>query len=115
MTDTWLVYRTTETFNQATGQYDAETTTVYSGPGKLQTFEAYEQDAEAAAHVFTLMRQTLHLPVNEASALVAVDDTAVCTASATDSALVGVEVRVAGVLTKTFKTARRFPVEEVVA
>lgn len=116
MTDTWTVYRTgAEVLNETTGNYEPVTTTVYDGPGKLQSFESYEQTPEAGGHQFTQMRPTLHLPVNESSANVRPDDVAVCTASTMDADLVGTEVTVNGVQSKTYMTARRFPVTEVVA
>lgn len=116
MTDTWLVTRTASVaseFNEATGRHEPVDETVYSGPGKLQSFEAYEQTPEAAGHQAVVMRPHLHLPVNDESAAVSADDVAVCTASATDPALVGVTVRVAGAVVKTYMTARRFPVAEI--
>lgn len=116
MTDTWVVYREVPgPLNPTTGQYEDATETVYIGPGKLQTFEAYEQSGEAVAHTFTTMRLHLHLPVNEASAEVTVDDFAVCTASPSDAANVGAKVRIAGTHRKSMQTARRFPVAEVVS
>jgi hypothetical protein len=116
MTDTWTVYRTgAQELNESTGNYEPVTTTVYSGPGKLQSFESYERTPEAGAHQYVEMRPTLHLPVNSSSAEVRPDDVAVCTASTVDAELVGTEVTIAGVQSKTYSTARRFPVSEVIA
>ena len=116
MTDTWAVYRYTDgPLNETTGQYEPTATTVYSGPGKLQSFEPYEQNPVAGARDYTVMRPILHLPVNTASASVKEGDTAVCTASPMDADLVGREVTIEGVQSKTYMTARRFPVSEVIA
>ena len=116
MTDTWAVYRYVDgPLNEATGKYERVATTVYSGPAKLQSFESYEQNPVAGAHDYTVMRPVLHLPVNTASALVKVGDTAVCLASPMDADLVGREVGVEGIQSKTYMTARRFPVSEVLA
>ena len=116
MSDTWAVYRYTDgPLNETTGQYEKVATTVYSGPGKLQSFESYEQNPVAGAYDYTVMRPVLHLPVNTASALVKVGDTVVCTASTMDADLVGREVTVEGIQSKTYMTARRFPVSEVIA
>lgn len=116
MTETWVVYSVDgETFDQGTGQYTQTVTTIYDGPGKLQTFEAYEQTPDAAGRTYTIMRPHLHLPVNAASALVEVDHYATCATSALDSEQVGVTVRIAGNIHKSFLTARRFPVVEVVS
>ena len=116
MTDTWAVYRYTDgPLNETTGQYTPTATTVYSGPGKLQSFESYEQNPVAGARDYTVMRPILHLPVNATSALVKVGDTAVCLASPMDADLVGREVTIEGEQSKTYMTARRFPVSEVIA
>ena len=116
MTDTWAVYRYTDgVLNETTGQYTPTATTVYSGPGKLQSFESYEQNPVAGARDYTVMRPILHLPVNTASALVKVGDTAVCLASPMDADLVDREVTIEGEQSKTYMTARRFPVSEVIA
>ena len=116
MTDTWAVYRYTDgVLNETTGQYAPTATTVYSGPGKLQSFESYEQNPVAGSHDYTVMRPILHLPVNTSSALVEVGDTAVCLASPMDADLVGREVTIEGFQSKTYITARRFPVSEVIA
>ena len=114
MSDTWAVYRYTDgPLNETTGQYEPTATTIYDGPAKLQSFESYEQNPVAGAYDYTVMRPILHLPVNTASALVKVGDTAVCLASPMDADLVGREVTIEGIQSKTYMTARRFPVSEV--
>lgn len=115
MTDTWTVTRVTgRMFNESTGQYDDTETTVYSGPGRLQSFESYENSPEAAGHAYTEMRPTLQLPFSEANAAnVQVGDLATCTASQSDAT--GVTVRIEGIQHKSHMTARRFPVSEVLS
>lgn len=116
MTDTWTITRKgVPVLNETTGNYDAPVTTVYTGPGKLQSFESYEQTPSAGGHTFAVMRPHLHLPITSASAAVRVDDIATCTASSVDPSLVGTKVTIAGIQSKTYMTARRFPVSEVIA
>ena len=118
MTDTWAVYRYTDgVLNETTGQYTPTATTVYSGPGKLQSFESYEQNPVAGAHQYTVSRPLLHLPVDTASSLIEEGDTAVRLACPMDPALVGTKVTIEGPPSgnKTNATARRFPVSEVIA
>lgn len=117
MTDTWTVTRVTDRgpLNEATGGYDSPTTvTVYTGPGRMQSFESYEESPEVAGHSYSVMRPTLQLPFSQANtANVQVGDLATCTASQSDN--VGAVVRIEGIQSKTHMSARRFPVSEVVA
>ena len=113
MTDTWTVYRVGLEWSDATGADVETTTTVYDGPGKLQSFESYEQNPNAGGHEYTVMRPHLHLPLEGTSADVEPKDVAVCTASVADASMVGIEVKVEGRQLKTYMTARRFPVSEV--
>ncbi|MFW7414755.1 DUF6093 family protein [Demequina sp. SO4-18] len=113
MTDTWTVYRVEPAWNDTTGDYEDVSTTVYDGPGQWQTFESHEQSPEAGGHSFTVTRSHLKLPFTDTSADVRADDEAVCTASRMDPELVGSKVRIAARSPKTYRTARKFPVEEV--
>jgi len=115
MTDTWLVYRVGLEWSDAAGADVETTTTVYVGPGKLQSYESYEQTPNAGGHEYTVMRPHLHLPLGVEAADVAPKDVAVCTASVADAAMVGVELTIEGRQLKTYMTARRFPVSEVIA
>lgn len=117
MKDEWVVYRLgKKELDHTTGEYTQPTTTVYIGPGKLQSFESYESKPEAGAHQFVEMRPHLHLPVST-SGDVAVDDVAVRTACPYNPDLVDTEVRIAGTPSghKTAATSNRFPVSEIVA
>ncbi len=116
MTDTWRVERETgQAFNDVTGQYEPTFATVYEGPGKWQTFEAYEQSPAAAGHTFVVTRSHLHLPFTDESAGVRPDDIAECMTSRMDPDNVGARLRIAAESSKTYRTARRFPVSEVQA
>ena len=87
--------------------------TVYSGVCKVQqaTPAATPTDlAEAAVFVGQL---TLHLPVTDATALVAPDDLVTITACVLDTSLVGKTFRLRGPAHKSFATARRYPMVEV--
>lgn len=103
------------------GEYDpvtgergpAPTTTVYTGPGKVQTYEPYETTQRSGEHMYVQQRYYLQLPITATT--VAVGDTATVTASANDPALAGRSYRVAGEHAKSWATARRVLIDEVVA
>ena len=117
MTDEWAVYRLgNKVLNKATAEYEQATTTVYIGPGKLQSFESYESKPQAGAHQFVEQRPSLHLPIST-SGEVAINDIAVRTACPTNPDLIGTEVRIAARPSgdKTHATANRFPTSEVTA
>jgi hypothetical protein len=116
MTDTVTVTRTTGAegpVDPETGERQpAPTMTVYSGAGKVQTYEPHESSSESGQHVYTEQRYHLHLPVTAAK--VEVKDTVTVTASAMDPQLVGRSYLVAGEFAKTWATARRLLLDEVV-
>ena len=113
MTDTVEVYDVTQEWNESTGLFEDTETRVYQGPGKVQTFESYEQTPIAGAHQFTVMRPHVHLPADTAG--VRVNHRVRVVASALSPTLSGSEYRIAGVSDKSHATALRFPVEEVLA
>lgn len=113
MTDTIEVFEVTQEWNDATGLYEDVEAQVYSGRGKVQTFESYERTPIAGAHQFTVMRPHVHLPADTAG--VRVDHRVRVVASALSPTLAGSEYRIAGVSDKSHATALRFPVEEVLA
>lgn len=96
-------------FNETTGQYTDTTSTVYTGPCKLQD-RLMRGEAEAGGREVITLSSVLHLPV--AVTAVQVDDVAEMTASQ-DPAAVGRKLRVAQVVYKTYATARRLQVEDV--
>lgn len=116
MTDTVSVTRVTGPpgpVDPDTGEREpAPTEVVFSGPGKVQTYEPHESARESGGHVYIEQRYHLHVPVSAAQVLVG--DTVTVTASATDTQLAGRSYRVAGEHAKTWSTARRLLLDEVV-
>lgn len=98
--------------NPDTGVRDpAPVATVYAGKCRVQTYEAHESTPDSGEHVYTVQRYAIHLPV---TADVKVDDQITVTASVLDPVLVGRSYRVVGLLHKTFATANRVAVDEIV-
>lgn len=98
--------------NPDTGVRDpAPTDTVYAGKCRVQTYEAHESTPDSGEHVYTVQRYAIHLPV---AVDVKVDDQITVTASVLDPLLVGRSYRVVGLLHKTFATANRVAVDEIV-
>ena len=89
----------------------APTDQVYAGKCRVQTYEAHESTPDSGDHVFTVQRYYIHLPV---AADVARDDQITITAAVLDPALVGRSYRVVGLLHKTYATANRVIVDEIV-
>lgn len=87
------------------------TATVYSGRCRVQTYEAHESTPDTGAHVYTVQRYAIHIPVGSD---VQVDDQATITASALDPDLVSRSYRVVALLHKTHATAQRLAVDEIV-
>ena len=116
MTDTVTVTRVTGPpgeINSETGEREpAPTLTVYTGVGKIQTYEPHESARNSGEHVYIEQRYHLHLPITATQVLVG--DTIEVTASATDTQVVGRSYRVAGEHAKTWATARRLLLDEVV-
>jgi hypothetical protein len=88
----------------------APTATVYAGKCRVQSFEAYESTPDSGDHVYTVQRYSVHLPV---TVNVAVDDQITMTSAQSDSNLVGRSYRVVALLHKTFATANRVAVSEI--
>lgn len=114
MTSTVRVSRPSRVLDEATGAYVDSWTTVYEGPGKLQSYDnAYEQTPVAGGHTFITGRQMVHLPVGATG--IRVDDVVEVVAEALNPGLLGRRWRVANTPAKSHQTALRFPVEEVLA
>lgn len=115
MTDTVTVTRVTGPpgpVDPDTGEREpAPTTTVYTGPGKVQTHEPHESARKSGEHIYIEQRYHLHLPISATEA--DVGDSVTVTSSATDAQLVGREYRVAGEHAKTWATARRLLLDEI--
>lgn len=125
MADTCVITRPTGQpgpVDPVTGERDpAPRETVYPLPGaespadgrcKVQTFEPYESTRDSGGHMYTEQRYTLHLPV--AATGIRVSDRVEITSSVADPQMVGRVYRVAGLHHKTYATAQRLPMEEVV-
>ena len=113
MTATIAVYFVSRERDKESGTYVEATETTYLGPGKVQTFESYEQTPVAAGHQYTVMRKAVHLPVD--ALFVEVGHKAVVIASDLSPGLVGKEYDIAGDPDKEHMTALRFPIKEVIA
>ena len=112
MTDTVRVFRRTESgdFDDVTGEPAYTDTELYEGPGRLVLRSSVVRDVDAGHQLQALQGPRLDLPVEgtddiESGARFEV------TASASDSALVGVSGVVSGGFPQTYATARRLPVE----
>lgn len=89
----------------------APTATVYSGKCRVQTYEPQESTPDSGAHAYTVQRYAIHVPVG---ANAQVDDDITVTAAVMDPGLVGRRYVVTALLHKTFATANRLAVEEIV-
>lgn len=87
--------------------------TVWSGPGKVQSQQSYPSQPEVGGGTLTLAVFEVHIPVG-AEVVPLVDDVFVVDASR-DQALTGSRFRVRVDPSKTWRTARRYNVEELVA
>lgn len=99
-------------WDEATGDYVPSGTTVYEGPCKLRFPSTVLRESDVQSQFVVEQEPMLALPV-VGSELVSVGDVVTITANPFDAAMVGLKLRVAGVHTQTFATARRFPVELV--
>lgn len=87
--------------------------TRFTSPCKVQERGVQSVEREAGGHEATILRTFVHLPISTAA--VEVDDVLTITAATHDPQLVGRTFRVLAPSGKTFATARRLEVEEVVA
>ena len=106
---------TTVTLGRNTGALDPETfdpilTTVYSGPGRVQTNEAIEREVEVGGGTVVVQRYAVHIPVGDFTP--AINDVVTVTASALDANLVGRQFTVRSLLHKSAATAYRLGVED---
>lgn len=100
MRDSCLITRLTKVV--VGGREEFLPSTVYSGKCKLQTYEPYEQTPETVSHTATVQRYSLHVPVGVEVKI-------------GDLATVGTRrFRVTGLHNKSFRTATRLLVDEVV-
>jgi hypothetical protein len=102
------------TWDEDRGEYvDGDPVAVYSGPGKVQSYEAFEQTPEAGEHRYTRQRYSVHVPVSAGS--IQIGDVCTIEAASLDPQLVGRKYRVTGLLHKSQATAQRLLVDEYVA
>lgn len=115
MVDTCSVkYVTGTTFDEDTGrEVPTYADRIASTPCKVQMRELQSVERLSGGHEATLVRLMVHLPISAVA--VEVDDIITITAAVHDSQLVGREFRVLAPVGKSFATARRLEVEEVVA
>lgn len=104
-----ITRKTGTVFNETTGLNVPTVVPVWAGPCDLQlptprVFARASQD-----QLLTEQQPILKVPV-EGTADVTVGDDVVITASPTDPASVGLQLKVAGVHPATYSTARRLPV-----
>ena len=88
-----------------TGREDYASQTVYEGPCKVQTYEAYEQTPEGAGHTYTVQRYRVDVPAS-AGPFTTGD---VITVTGYRH-----EFLVAGEMDKTHMSAQRLPVDMIV-
>jgi hypothetical protein len=96
-----------------TGNVTPGSTFVYSGPCKVQQTISQASNPTAGGHSFTVQDSRVDFPVSAGP--LEVSDTVTITASALDPQLVGRVFRVAELFHKSYATAQRTRVEEVVA
>lgn len=101
------------TLNETTGRRTLTTSTVYSGPCRVQVPQAQPQTSDVAERSATVQQLTISIPVTATG--VAVGAVVTVTASALDPELAGRVFRVSGVHHKTHATARRLACEETTA
>lgn len=96
-----------------TGVVTQSETVMYSGKCKVQSVSTVIQEAAVAGeHKFSTQNSVLHLPVT--ASYPPLDATVTITASTLSPSLVGRKYRVVGSQPKTFETAQRVQIEEVI-
>src|SRR5690349_24209452 len=95
MTDTVLITRASEVYDDATLTYTPTLTTIYNGPGRLSLNTSVVGALDAQGQLLASQKPRLDLPV-ATSGSVLVNDTVTVTASVNDSASVGLVLNVEG-------------------
>lgn len=114
MTDSLELQRPTgEYVRDSDGNTVPEMVTVWTGLGKVQSQQSYPSQPEVGGGTITLAIFEVHIPVG-ASARPLVDDV-FHVVDSRDMALVGSRFRVRVDPSKTWRTSRRYNVEEVTA
>jgi hypothetical protein len=98
--------------DETTGQVARTTSTVYTGPCRVQLPQAQPRTSDVAERTATVQRAIVSLPVATSTG-VRVGATVTITAAALDADLAGRRFRVVGLHHKSYATARRLECEEV--
>lgn len=106
-------YATGTSFNSSTGLDETTYTTRFTSACKVQARELQSNERDAGGAERTTVRLSVHLPISAGA--VETDDILTITAAPHDSQLVGRVFRILAPGGKSFATARRLEVEEVVA
>lgn len=94
-----------------TGKVTPSVTTIYTGPCKIQAADAAGSPTRVGEAELVTSSLTLHLPMSATG--VTADDIAAVTASLLDPDLAGKVFTIRAPDHKSFKTARRFPLQEL--
>jgi len=114
MVDVCVVDRQSgESTDYQTGNVTPTYSLVYSGPCKVQATISQSKNPEAGEHQFTVQEYRVDVPV--AAGPLGVGDRVTVTSAANDLFLDGRVYRVVELFHKSFATAQRCRVEEVVA
>jgi hypothetical protein len=111
MQDACTVKRSSSTSDPDTGVVTPTYTTVYSGRCKFQEAAASGSPQDVGQAERMVSQRQLHLPMSVTGPTA--DDIATCTSSVLDPDLVGKSFTVRAPMGGTFKTARRFPLQEL--
>ena len=113
MVDSCLIGRASGTVESPDGVVTPTYTPVYEGKCKVQQTIAQSNTPVAGEHQFTVLDAAVHLPVSAPDLFV--DDVVTIDASVNDPRLTGRVYRVVEPFRKSFATAQRARVKEVVA
>ena len=113
MIDACTVERPGELVTDAEGNVSPALSLVYEGECKVQKTATQAANPSAGGHQFTLQDSRVDFPVSAGP--LAVDDVVTLTASVLDPQLAGRSFRVTELFHKSYATAQRTTVSEVVA
>ena len=113
MTETWRCHRTTETFDNKTGQTVITVETVYDGPANLFDATLQSRVVIEAGATSTMTEGVLELPVTAGAAL-RINDVFECTANPYDPTMVGLKVRLASLPLAGKASSHQYRVEREV-
>ena len=95
--------------NETTGQYTPTSSTIYTGACRVKPRDNADRVAQYGQEVVSFWPYVVSVPISVST--VDLDDVVTITASALDSSLVGLSLRVREVLSGTHLTARRLSCE----